>query len=281
MREEGGGGPRAIPLTETVGAEVVGAGLHDLLEAPDFPTWCLSTLEAHGVLVFRGLHLDDASQTAFSRRLGKVEVFGQGEFPEIFRVTLDPEKNPAAPYLRGTFDWHIDGLTDDVPIMATLLCAHEVSTDGGETEFASSYEAFESLTGEEKERCLGLRVVHSLEASQRRIQPNPSDAELAMWRSRPEKEHPLVWRHRSGRRSLVLGATASHVVGMEEGESRALLDGLLDHSTAPGRVYRHRWTVGDLVLWDNRGVLHRALPYDASSGRDMHRTTLHGDEAIQ
>ena len=102
-----------------------------------------------------------------------------------------------------------------------------------------------------------------------------------MWRSRPAKTHPLVWRHRSGRRSLVLGATASHVDGMDLEEGRALLADLLAWSTSPDRVFRHEWSVGDMVIWDNRGVLHRACRYDASSARDMHRTTITGDEAIR
>ena len=89
-----------------------------------------------------------------------------------------------------------------------------------------------------------------------------------------------MWRHRNGRRSLVLGATTDHVVGMEPAEGRALLDDLLARSTAPGRVYRHEWAVGDLVIWDNRGVLHRALPYEPDSARDMHRTTIKGDEPV-
>ena len=106
-------------LSATVGAEVVGVDVDRLLDDEALPAWTLEALEAHGALVFRGLHIDDATQVAFSKRLGRVEVFGSGEHPEIFRVTLDPAKNPAAAYLRGTFDWHIDGCTDDVPIMAT------------------------------------------------------------------------------------------------------------------------------------------------------------------
>ncbi len=212
---------------------------------------------------------------------GRVEVFGKGENPEIFRITLDPAKNPMAAYLRGTFDWHIDGCTDDVPIMATILSAHAVAESGGETEFASTYTAFDDLSDEEKERCLSLRVVHSFEAAQRMINDDPSPEELALWRKRPSKEHPLAWTHVSGRRSLVLGATTSHVAGMDVDEGRALLADLLARATAPERVYRHEWAVGDLVIWDNRGVLHRACPYDATSARDMHRTTLHGEEPIQ
>jgi alpha-ketoglutarate-dependent taurine dioxygenase len=268
-------------LGPTVGAAVVDVDRERLLHDASLPAWILGALDAHGALVFRGLHIDDATQVAFSKRLGRVVVLGRGENPEIFRVTLDPAKNPAAEYLRGTFDWHIDGCTDDVPIMATLLSAHAVAESGGETEFASTYAAYDDLSDEEKQRYLALRVVHTIEASQRLVNKDPSPEEVAIWRSRPSKEHPLVWTHQSGRRSLVLGATASHVVGLDRDEGRALLDDLLERSTTPERIYRHQWAVGDLVIWDNRGVLHRACRYDAASPRDMHRTTLHGDEPIQ
>jgi alpha-ketoglutarate-dependent taurine dioxygenase len=123
--------------------------------------------------------------------------------------------------------------------------------------------------------------LHSLEASQRRVTPDPSEKLVAAWRSQPTHEHPLVWTHRSGRRSLLIGASADHVVGMNLDEGRALLDDLLARATTPDRVYRHEWTAGDTVIWDNRGVLHRAAPYDADSGREMLRTTILGDEPIQ
>lgn len=268
-------------LSATVGAEIVGVDGEQLLADEALPRWTLDALDTNGALIFRDLHIDDATQIVFSKKLGRVVTLGSGEHPEIFRVTLDPAKNPAATYLRGTFDWHIDGCTDDVPIMATLLTAHAVAESGGETEFASTYAAYDDLTDDEKERCLSLRVVHTMEASQRLVNDDPSPDELALWRSRPSKEHPLVWTHQSGRRSLVLGATASHVAGMDPEESRALLADLLARSTTPDRIYRHEWSVGDMVIWDNRGVLHRACRYDPNSPRDMHRTTLHGDEPIQ
>src|SRR5918994_7679222 len=223
-------------LGATVGAEVKGVDKERLRHDDDLPAACIEALEANGALVFRDLHIDDATQVAFSKKLGQVEMFGRGEFPEIFRVSLDPAKNPRAAYLRGTFDWHIDGCTDDVPIMATMLSAHAVAETGGETEFASTYAAYEDLTDEEKERYGSLRVVHTIEASQRLFNNDPSPEELAVWRSRPAKEHPLVWQHKSGRNSLVLGATTDHVVGMDRDEGRALLDELLARSTTPDRV---------------------------------------------
>ncbi|MFN2536800.1 MAG: TauD/TfdA dioxygenase family protein [Mycobacteriales bacterium] len=269
-------------LSDTVGAEVKGVDRERLLSDETLPADVLEALEAHGALIFRGLHVDDATQVAFSKRLGRVEVFNKGaEYPEIFRVTLDPTKNKAAAYLRGTFDWHIDGMTDDIPIMATLLSAHAVAATGGETEFASTYAGYDDLSDDEKERFEAIRVVHTVEAAQRLHIPDPTPEQVAMWRSRPEKVHPLVWTHASGRKSLVLGATASHVVGMEQAEGHAFLVDTLAKVTLPHRVYRHEWTVGDMVIWDNRGVLHRACPYDPTSPRDMHRTTLHGDEPVQ
>ena len=177
-------------LGATVGVQISGVDPARLLDDEALPAWLLDTLDTHGVLVFRDLHLDDATQVAFSKRLGRVEVFGKGVHPEIFRITLDPAKNPMAAYLRGTFDWHIDGCTDDVPIMATILSAHAVAESGGETEFASTYTAFDDLSADEKERCLSLRVVHSFEAAQRMINDDPTPEELALWRTRPSKEHP-------------------------------------------------------------------------------------------
>ena len=268
-------------LSDTVGALVDGVTREHLLEDDKFPTQCLEALEENGALVFKGLNLDDETQVAFSKRLGSLEKLGKGEFPEIFRISLDPAKQPSAAYLRGTFQWHIDGCTDDVPIHATILSARAVAESGGETEFASTYAAYDDLDDDEKREFEKMRVVHTIEASQRLHNPNPSEEEVARWRMRPAKVHPLVWKHQSGRNSLVLGATASHVEGMDEDAGRALLKDLLDRSTRTERVYRHTWSVGDTVIWDNRGVLHRACPYDPSSPRDMHRCTLAGDEPIQ
>jgi len=275
--------PTTTKLTDTVGVRIEGVDHDRLLHDEALPDWTLETLDANGVLLFRDLHLDDETQVAFSKRLGRVETFGldPNAPPEIFRVTLDPTKNPAAAYLQGTFAWHIDGLTEDIPIMATLLAGHAVAANGGETEFASTYQAYDDLTDDEKQRFESIRVVHTFEASQRLHNPDPTPEQVEEWRRRPAKVHPLIWTHESGRKSLVLGATASHVDGWDEDEGRVFLDELLERSTRSDRVYRHEWQVGDLVIWDNRGVLHRACPYDPTSPRDMHRTTLYGEEAIK
>ena len=273
-------------LTHSVGAEVTGLDADALAADDSLGAAILDALEDNGVLVFPGLGLAPEAQVEFCRRLGEIDHSSDGHHPVagIYPVTLDKSKNASAAYLRGTFDWHIDGCTpieDTFPQMATVLSAKQVAESGGETEFASSYAAYDALSDSEKQRYSSLRVVHSLEASQRRVTPDPSPELLAKWRSRRTHEHPLVWTHRSGRKSLVLGASADYVVGMDPEEGRALLAELLDGATGPDQVYRHSWSVGDTVIWDNRGVLHRAAPYDPDSPREMLRTTVLGDEPIQ
>ena len=273
------------PLTGTVGAEVFDVDADRLAGDDELARTVLDALGRHGVLVFRELHLGPEAQVEFCRKLGEIDYAAADDpIPGVMRVTLDRSKNASAPYLKGTFFWHIDGCTpagDECPQMATVLTAKAVAESGGETEFASTYAAYDDLSDDERERLGSLRVVHSLEASQRLAFPEPSEKLVAGWRMRKTCEHPLVWTHRDGRRSLVLGASTDHVVGMDVDEGRALLAGLLERATRPDRVYRHEWTVGDTVIWDNRGVLHRAAAYDADSEREMFRTTVLGDEPIE
>jgi alpha-ketoglutarate-dependent taurine dioxygenase len=270
---------RVNPLTPTVGGEVLDVDLERLRDDPDLPGAVLEALEDHGVLVFRGLQLDDEMQVAFCRRMGELVTFPGMEIPEIWLITLDPEKNPMAEYLKATVGWHTDGTMDPIPAKATMLSAKVLSARGGETEFASTYRAYEDLGDDEKERIAGLRVFHSQMASQGGYL-DPSDERHAAQLAK-SREHPLVWTHESGRRSLVIGHSADHVIDMDLEEGRALLADLNARATRPERVYQHRWAPGDTVMWDNCGVVHRVQPYDASSRREMHRTTLVGQEAIR
>ena len=271
-----------------VGAEVRGLTAEQLADDDAAATALLDALETFGVLVFRGLDLHQAPevQVAFARRLGELDLDEEGYHPVkgIQRVTLDKEKRPTAEYTKGTFLWHIDGCTpvaDVYPQKATMLTAAVVAATGGDTEFASSYRAYDDLSDEEKERFAGVRVAHTLESSMRQVYPDPTPEQVAGWRSRTVHVHPLVWTHRSGRKSLVIGSSADYVVDMDLDEGRALLADLVERATGPGKVFRHSWSVGDTVIWDNRGVLHRAEPYDVSSQREMLRTTILGDEPIQ
>jgi alpha-ketoglutarate-dependent taurine dioxygenase len=161
------------------------------------------------------------------------------------------------------------------------LSAKVVSTEGGETEFASTYTAYDDLRDEEKELFGSLRVFHSFEAAMRPVYPNPTAEQVEEWRGRGGREQPLVWTHDSGRRSLVIGETVDYVVGAGVAEGRALLEELLERATTSDRVYSHKWSVGDTVIWDNTGVLHRVTPFDPSTRRELHRTTLLGEEPIR
>jgi alpha-ketoglutarate-dependent taurine dioxygenase len=271
------------PLSPQVGVEICGISARELVDrraAAD----CLANLSKYGVVIYREVHLDDDALVAFSRMLGEVAVVptGEHEYPEIQTITLDPTKTNArlAGYRQGNFFWHIDGATQEVPQKGTLLSAREVAEAGGETEFASTYAAYEALPEREKAALEGLRVVHSFAAAQLLANPEPSPEERAAWERVPARVHPLVWKRRDGRKSLLLGATAGEVVGMPAKEGRALLDRLLAWSTQPRFVLRHHWRRGDLVTWDNTGMLHRALPFEPTSRRLLHRTTLVGEEAI-
>lgn len=234
-------------------------------------------LERRGVLVVRGLHMSNQQQLAFSRSLGKVQPLGQDG---VFKVTIDPNVNPGAEYIKGAFFWHIDGASDDVPNFAATLSAQSLSTTGGSTHFASTYAAWDDLPDDEKQQYDGLRVVHSFETAQRYVNPEPTTRELAFWQHRTPKVHPLVWKHKSGRKSLVLGSTACSVEGMPPAEGRMLLTRLREWAAQPQFVYVHRWTPGDLLIWDNTGTMHRVDPYPLEDNRLMHRTTIEPQEKL-
>jgi alpha-ketoglutarate-dependent taurine dioxygenase len=277
-----------MPLRTTtlgaIGAEIVGTTIAELLEDPQVPAEVMSLLEMNGALLFRGLNLDDDQQLRLSARLGEPVVRRSPgwstEHPGIYKIGLVEGANNDI-YVKGTFFWHMDGTINQVPPKASLLTARVVAGTGGNTEFASTYAAYERLTGDEKRRFADLKVWHSPEAATRRVEGHRSQEFLDRLESEPVMLHPLVWTHRDGRRSLVIGETASHVEGMDKDEGAALLGELLERATEPSLIYSHAWEVGDLVIWDNRGALHRVEPYDESAGRVMHRVTLAGDEPIE
>jgi alpha-ketoglutarate-dependent taurine dioxygenase len=272
------------PLSKRVGAE--STVRRDEIMDPAFIQEALESLEHYGVLVFHRLGLTDQEQVAFSSQLGQVIPQGKlnpdGSRDVIFKITLDEKENEAAEYLKSTIHWHIDGIFDNTPpVKASMLTGRRLSPTGGATEFCNTYAAYNDLSPEEQRHCDSLRIMHSLAASHRVWNPDSSPEETERWRQRrAPKEHPLVWHHQSGRKSLVIGMTVDQVVGMSEAESRAFMAKLTAHTTRPENVYHHDWEVGDLVIWDNCGTMHRATPYDPASGRMMHRTVLLGTESI-
>jgi alpha-ketoglutarate-dependent taurine dioxygenase len=271
-----------MPLSHTnlaprVGTEIK-ADRETLLKGSEAPS-IRRLLEERGAIVFPQVNFDDQELRAFSRTIGDLFLERQGD-EGVFKVTMDEKLNKMAEYVRGAVFWHIDGTTDDVPSRASMLCAKRLANEGGQTEVANTYAAWDDLPEAKKQKLQGLRVVHTLESIQRLIYPDPTEAQLAFWQSIPSKSHPLVWTHQSGRKSIVLGATASHIEGMDIEEGRALIKELMEWSTKPDYVYRHEWTLGDLLIWDNTGTMHRAVPYPLDSGRMMHRTTLVGEEPL-
>lgn len=170
----------ATDLTPAIGTEVgidtatLGAGSH----APELRR----LLEQRGVLVFRELHLTDEQQVRVAASMGTIREEGKNG---IFKVTLDPAVNGHAEYLIGSFNWHIDGTHDDVPCLASFLSGRKLSPTGGQTEFANTYAAYDALSDDEKRQCNGLRVVHTVESSQRAVHPDPTDEQLAAWHRFP------------------------------------------------------------------------------------------------
>jgi alpha-ketoglutarate-dependent taurine dioxygenase len=240
-------------------------------------------LVRRGVVIVRGIEMNDEQQRALTRTLGTLrlgQVRAEGD-EGLQKVTFDKKENALyAEFFPGTFFWHMDGTYEEVPPFATVLTPRILSPSGGQTEFANNYAAYEDLPESEKARLETLQVVHTMAAAMWPAYPDVSEEQYAIWRSYPVRTHPLVWRHRSGRKSLVLSTSASHIVGMHPAESYALLRRLMDWATQPQYVYQHSWRMNDLLIWDNTGTMHRVLPYDVECGRRLHRFTIEGLEPV-
>ena len=243
-------------------------------------------MEQRGVVVFPEINLSDEEQIAFTHTLGTFaheegeSLFSKNGEDSVYPITMDTSVNPNADYLKGAFYWHIDGTMSRMPILGSIMSSRSLSKAGGETEFCNTYAAWDEMPEDAKVALEGLQVDHAMWRSQVYHDPEPSYEKLQAWQSRGTNRLPLVWKHRSGRKSLVLGCTALQVVGMDISDSEALLVRMRDWATSPQFVYRHHWKLGDMVVWDNTGTMHRALPYDHNSGRLMHRTKLEGEEAF-
>ena len=274
---------RVEPVKPAVGA-LVYVDDRSALKDDTVAQQCLELIEKHGAIVFPRIGLTDEEQLAFTDKLGARVNFANtapgADKSGVYTITLDPKVNNEPEYVLGTFFWHMDGITlaDIPPPKASVLTCRRTAPKGGQTEFASTYAAYEALPEDEKADLEGLRVIHSVAAAVREVAApeeiiNPAKRNLAA-------EHPLVWRHKSGRKSLLIGYTADTVVGKSKAEGRALLARLLEWTAQPAFTYRHKWQEGDLVIWDNCGALHRVLPYAMDSGRTMRRTSVAGVEVV-
>jgi taurine dioxygenase len=272
------------PLSEAGGATITGLDVSTPLP-PSRREQIREAFRAHHFLVFPEQVLSREQQFEFIANFGEIERHG-GRNAQTKRYTaahvitnLDSDGNPVD---RSTspvsnYRWHTDKPYYPAPPMLTALYAVELPPRGGDTEFANTAIGYAALAGATKRRIEGLRVVFYWGAGARKPDASPrSPAEL---REHPPVDHPLVRTHpETGRRALYLGNHASHVLGMPEAEGRALLDELLEHTTQPQFVYTHRWRIGDLVMWDNRCLLHRAVAnYEMGRYRRvLHRSVVRG-----
>lgn len=247
-----------------------------------------AAFEEHSLLVFRDQSLDDEAQVAFSRRFGPLETtikanpaggsyFARQSNLDIRTGEVIPPDDHRMVYQKANYMWHTDSSFKPIPSLCSLLSGRIVPPEGGDTEFATMRAAYEALPEPMKRRIDGLVAEHSFVYSRGLIDPHVlSEAEKA---ETPPVRQALVRANPvNGRKNLYLGAHASHIAGWPVDEGRALLKELTEFTTQPCFCYAHKWRAGDLVVWDNRCLLHRATAYDTVRyKRLMQRTTVAGD----
>ena len=248
-----------------------------------------AAFEEHSLVVFRGQSLTDDAQIAFSQRFGPLESTIRSiasrtgtpiQIANLSNVDADDRLIPAGDkrnlYNAGNQMWHTDSSFKKVPAHASLLSAREVPPTGGETQFASMRVGYESLPADRQRFLEGKIAIHSFVYSRGLVDdglmPPDHAAQVPPVRQALVRANPV-----NGRKAFYVGSHACEIVGMPTAEARALLRELRETATRPGLVYTHRWRVGDLVMWDNRCMLHRGRPWDESRYRRvMHRTTVAG-----
>ncbi|MFT4026769.1 MAG: TauD/TfdA family dioxygenase [Novosphingobium sp.] len=273
-------------IKEHIGSRAVWDDRADLF-TPEAAKAIRHEVEQRTVVVFPEVNLTDEEQLRITEAMGeKLRLTArdntQSNNEDVYQVTLDPKINPQPEYVLGTFFWHMDGITVDAPPpFATLLSCRIAPDKGGETEFASTYAAYAGLSDEEKADLEGLKAVHSVKSSLSPIlDAIPEKHYDKVVNIGLIKEHPIVWTHEDGRKSMIIGTTADHIVGKSIPAGRAQLIRLQEWAAQPAYSLRHKWTKGDFVIWDNTGAMHRAIPYEATTGRMMHRTSIAGTESI-
>ena len=273
------------PLHPTLGAEVRGV---DLTRAPTPEVFAEieAAFNGYGILVFPGQPVSDEQQLAFSQLFGPLEVnpnYAGAKMrvrPDIADISnLDAEGRVLARGDRrnlfnlGNQLWHTDSSFKRIPAKCSLLSARELPSLDGETEFADLRAAWDALPQSRKRELDGLIVEHSIFRS--RSQIGFADFNDEIYSQLPPVPQALVRHHpASGRTSLYLASHASHIIGWPVEEGRGLIEELIAFATEPPFVYQHCWTVGDLVIWDNRCTMHRGRPYDDTQRRVLHRTTV-------
>jgi len=272
------------PLTPKLGAEIIGVDLARGVDDALFRSIHRAFLQ-YQLLLFCPQDLPPGRQVEFARHFGELQIHVMNQYhadgyPELYRLSnLDQHGNPYGKHPdKGTLVWHTDGSWRHVTGQATIIYAEVVAGEGGETHFCDMYGAYERLSPEWRKRIANLRAVHNLDFSRtRRHGEEPmTDAQR---REVPPVDHPVVRTHPdTGRKCLFLGDHAEYIVGMAYIEGRALIDELNALAVHPDLTYMHRWTPGELIVWDNRCLMHRATEYDpAVQRRVVRRCTVLGE----
>lgn len=274
------------PVSPACGAEALGVDLRRLTDS-QFADLHQAWLAADGVLVLRDQTIDPDEHIAFSRRFGELENLAKsavGKYmlpgkPEIFRVSNKVVNGePAGREDAGTY-WHSDASWQVKPLSASLLYAIEIPPVGGDTMFANMYRAYDTLSKPLQEFLGTLDARHAVANAAKTSYARELAAKPSAMTDQ-QAVHPVVRVHpETGRKVLFVNeGFTSEIVGLAPAESRALLSFLFEHSTRAERIYRHRWQLHDLVIWDNRAVLHYAVSdYKGIGWRYMHRTSVQGE----
>lgn len=264
-------------LTAHLGAEVTGLDLETTLDEDSFATLYAAFLQ-HQVLVFTGQFVSPAAQVSLARRFGEVQTHVMNQYhadgyPELYLLSnLTATGEPSGKHPdRGTLAWHTDGSWQRRSGLATFMFAVEIPRQGGETHFADMYSGYSGLTAEVRARIDSLHVVHNLDFSRRRRHGEEPMTEEQR-KAAPPVVHPVVRVHpETQRKALFLGDHAEYIVELPYDEGRALIEQLNADSVAGAAIYRHSWAPDQLVIWDNRCLLHRATEYDTSLERRVIR----------
>jgi alpha-ketoglutarate-dependent taurine dioxygenase len=271
------------PTDATLGAVVTNVALADLDDA----TWeeIHAAFLTYGVLVFPGQHIDAAAQGRFARRFGELEQMSpKGETPTFPIANIKPDGTLAGEadeqyrILKGNEGWHTDSTYMPLASKAAMLSAVVIPPHGGETEFADMRAAWDALEPARQRQLEGLSAYHSLYYSQARQGFTHNTDHQYGFHDKGAPLRPIVKVHpETGRKSIYTGRHAHNIPGMTPEASQAFLDELLDWACQPPRTYKHTWSVGDVVVWDNRCLMHRACPYDASQPRHLRGSRISGE----
>ena len=284
---------KIIPRDQGIGAEVTGIDLTEALQLDSFEI-LRNALDDHRLLIFRNLRWTVAQQIAFSKSFGTLENFpdpkDQAEgHKTVLRVTnIDRKTNAIKPvdepghksFTLGTSAWHIDSSFRTLPSKASILYALEIPEKGGDTMFADTTLAYDTLPEAKKQELEDLVIIHDFEETRRRhkLPPRPPEVRAAT----PPARQPLVAVRDNGRRALFIGSHAAGIEGMNYEDARAVIDDLERICSKPEFTYRHKWREADMVMFDNICVMHQAMPYDLSNSRRLlHRTTVAGNKPLE